>query len=353
MKARFKVIGLMSGTSLDGVDICAADFTLNNTQWSFTINHAETIKYSANFLELLTQSTQLNSEELLKLDVNLGKYYGVLINRFIEKHQLKIDFIGSHGHTVFHQPEKGFTLQIGSGQHIANTTQLPVYCDFRSKDVSLAGQGAPLVPIGDELLFNTYDACFNFGGFSNVSFKINNQRIAFDVCPFNIPLNLLANQLNLPYDKEGEMAKSGQLDVALLEQLNQLYYYKKPAPKSLGAEWFASEFYPLIKQSPLSIKDKLHTISVHIAQQIAFVINSIDASTILLTGGGVYNTFILELIQQHISKNIVVPSKEIIDYKEALIFAFLAVLKRNNQINVLKSVTGASKDSCSGVLFTP
>ncbi len=351
MKGRYNVIGLMSGTSLDGVDICFANFIFSNNEWTFTINQSETIKYPTELLELLTQSTQLNSDELLKLDVNLGKYYGELINTFIQKHQLKIDLIGSHGHTVFHQPEKGFTLQIGSGQYIANSTQLPVYCDFRSKDVSLGGQGAPLVPIGDELLFNSYDACFNFGGFSNVSYQQNNQRIAYDVCPFNMPLNLLANQLNLPYDKGGELAKSGQLDIVLLEQLNQLDYYKKPAPKSLGSEWFITEFYPLIKQSPLSIKDKLHTISVHIAQQIATLINSIDANNILLTGGGVYNTFILDLIRQHTSKNIVVPSKKIIDYKEALIFGFLAVLKHNNQINVLKSVTGASKDSCSGVLF--
>ncbi len=353
MEQTYKVIGLMSGTSLDGVDICAVDFYLKNKKWSFKIIKSDTFKYPTLFLELLNHSTQLKSENLLKLDVDLGKYYGQLIDDFINKHQLNIDFIGSHGHTVFHQPENGFTLQIGSGQEIANIIHLPVYCDFRSKDVSLGGQGAPLVPIGDELLFNMYDACFNFGGFSNVSFQQNNQRIAFDVCPFNMPLNILANQLNLPYDKNGDIAKSGELDIDLLEQLNQLNYYKKPAPKSLGSEWFVSEFYPLIEQSPISIKDKLHTVSVHIAQQLTSLINSLDPNTILFTGGGTYNTFIIDLIKQHCTKEIAIPSKEIIDYKEALIFGFLAVLKHNHQINVLKSVTGASKDSCSGVLFMP
>jgi anhydro-N-acetylmuramic acid kinase len=353
MKNSFSVIGLMSGTSLDGVDICAINFNLDNNQWSFNINKAETFKYPDKLINLLKNSILLESELLLKLDINLGKFYGQLIDGFIKKYQLNIDFIGSHGHTVFHQPENGFTLQIGSGQEIANLTALPVYCDFRSKDVSLGGQGAPLVPIGDQLLFNEFDVCFNFGGIANVSYVKNKVRIAYDVCPFNMPLNLLANELHLDYDKNGDIAKSGELDVELLEQLNQLNYYKELPPKSLGLESFNSAFNPLIRQSKLSIKDKLHTISVHISQQITRLINSLDAQTILLTGGGCYNTFIIDMIKQHSTKKIVIPSKEIIDYKEALIFGFLGVLKHQNKINVLESVTGATKDSCSGTLFSP
>lgn len=353
MKNNFTVIGLMSGTSLDGVDICSVHFNFSNKQWKFDIEKAETFSYPDELLNSLKTSTLLKSELLLKLDVDLGKHYGQLIKTFIDKNNLSVDFIGSHGHTVFHQPNNGFTLQIGSGQEIANLTELPVYCDFRSKDVSLGGQGAPLVPIGDQLLFNEFDACFNFGGIANVSYTNDNQRIAYDVCPFNMPLNLLANQLHLEYDKNGDIAKSGQLDIELLEQLNQLDFYKKTPPKSLGLEWFNSTFYPIIEQSNLSVKDKLHTISVHIAQQLTGLINLLEAKTVLFTGGGTYNTFIIDLIKQHCTKEIVIPSKDIIDYKEALIFGFLAILKHQNQVNVLKSVTGASKNSCSGTLFLP
>lgn len=353
MKNNFTVIGLMSGTSLDGVDICSVHFNFSNKQWKFDIEKAETFSYPDELLNSLKTSTLLKSELLLKLDVDLGKHYGQLIKTFIDKNNLSVDFIGSHGHTVFHQPNNGFTLQIGSGQEIANLTELPVYCDFRSKDVSLGGQGAPLVPIGDQLLFNEFDACFNFGGIANVSYTNDNQRIAYDVCPFNMPLNLLANQLHLEYDKNGDIAKSGQLDIELLEQLNQLDFYKKTPPKSLGLEWFNSTFYPIIEQSNLSVKDKLHTISVHIAQQLTGLINLLEAKTVLFTGGGTYNTFIIDLIKQHCTKEIVIPSKDIIDYKEALIFGFLGILKHQNQVNVLKSVTGASKNSCSGTLFLP
>ena len=351
MKKEFNVVGLMSGTSLDGIDICATNFKFENNQWSFKILKAETYQYSGKDIDVLKKVTQLKSEDLLKFDVYLGKLYGQLINDFIKTNQLNIDFIGSHGHTVFHQPENGFTLQIGSGQEIANQTQLPIYCDFRSKDVSLGGQGAPLVPIGDELLFGDFDTCFNFGGISNVSYLLNNVRIAYDVCPFNMPLNYLAQQIGLDYDKNGEIAKSGTLDIELLDKLNQLGYYKQPQPKSLGVEWFNDEFLPIINHSEISVKDKLHTVSVHIAQQISKVINSIDGNKILFTGGGTYHAFIIELIRSHTKKNITIPSRQIIDFKEALIFGFLAVLKHQNQINVLRSVTGASKDSSSGILF--
>jgi len=353
MKKEFNVVGLMSGTSLDGIDVCATNFKFENNQWSFKILKADTYTYSVKDIDALKRVTQFKSEDLLKFDVYLGKLYGQLINTFIKTNQLNINFIGSHGHTVFHQPNNGFTLQIGRGQEIANQTQLPVYCDFRSKDVSLGGQGAPLVPIGDELLFNDYDACFNFGGISNVSYIKDNLRIAYDVCPFNMPLNYLAQQIGLEYDKNGEIAKSGSLNLELLEKLSQLGYYKQPQPKSLGIEWFNEKFLPIINHSEISIKDKLHTVSVHIAQEIAKVINSIDGEKILFTGGGTYHSFIIELIKSHSQKNITIPNHQIIDFKEALVFGFLAVLKHQNQVNVLKSVTGASKDSCCGVLFLP
>jgi len=351
MKHSFSVIGLMSGTSLDGVDICAVDFELKANKWSFKIKCADTFSYTNQWIEKLQTATKLNSEELLLLDVELGQLYGKIIRDFIHKHQLKIDFIGSHGHTVFHQPKKGFTLQIGNGQYMANLSQLPVYTNFRSKDVSLGGQGAPLVPIGDLLLFQQYDVCFNFGGICNVSFTQNNKRVAYDVCPFNIPLNLLANQIGRDYDEDGRLAQSGNLDVGLLQQLDALDYYKQPFPKSLGIEWFNDNFYPLLYHNNSSVKDKMHTVSVHIAKQIALIIDNIEGNEVLFSGGGTYHSFIVDLIKSHTSKNITIPTAQIINYKEALIFAFLAVLKHQNQINVLKSVTGASSDSSSGVLF--
>ncbi|MGV6862468.1 MAG: anhydro-N-acetylmuramic acid kinase [Putridiphycobacter sp.] len=352
-KDKFVVIGLMSGTSLDGIDVCAVTFTAEKDNWKFNLLATQTFQYTKDISKRLSNATQLSAEALIELDLELGKIYGNLIHNFIQDNQLKPDFIGSHGHTVFHQPEKGFTLQIGNGQEIANSTQLPVYGDFRSKDVSLGGQGAPLVPIGDQLLFGEYDACFNFGGIANVSFQEKNQRIAFDVCPFNMPLNNLANQLNTNYDKGGEIAKSGVLDLELLEQLNQLNYYQLSHPKSLGIEWYQQQFQPLLEQSSIGIPDKLHTVSVHIARQISQIINTLEGDKILLTGGGTYNTFIVDLIKNHTSKTIVIPNKTLIDFKEALIFAFLAVLKHTNQINVLKSVTGASKNTSSGQLFLP
>ena len=352
-KLKYSVIGLMSGTSLDGIDICAVDFEYLNSKWDYKILATETIKYSDNLKAKLKTATSITSTELLKLDVELGELFGNLTKQFIISNRLKVDYISSHGHTIFHQPNQGFTLQIGSGQEISNSTQLPVIFDFRSKDVSLGGQGAPLVPIGDELLFSEYDACINFGGIANISFKKNNNRIAFDICPFNMGLNYLANQLNLEYDDSGTHAKSGTLIKELLVELNNLDYYKLPFPKSLGIEWFNKHCLHLIQNEKYDIKDKLHTFSHHIANQLSIIINQINGNSILITGGGAYNTFIIDLLNQQTNKQIIKPENKVVDFKEALIFAFLGVLKHENQINILKSVTGATKSSSSGVIAHP
>jgi len=347
------IIGLMSGTSLDSLDLCAVNFQLINNKWEFEILNSETINYSEKLKIKFQNATKMSSEKLLQFDVELGQLFGGLTKQFIKSNMLNVDWIASHGHTIFHQPEKGFTLQIGSGLEIANETKLPVVYDFRSKDVSLQGQGAPLVPVGDELLFFEYDACVNFGGIANISFKKNNERIAFDICPFNMGLNYLANQLGFDYDASGEIARSGVLINDLLSELNKLEYYQLPFPKSLGIEWFNWNCLPIIKNENYSIEDKLHTFSHHIAEQLSNIINSINGDSILITGGGVYNTFIIELIKSQTTKTITIPSNEIIDYKEALIFAFLGVLRIDTQINVLKSVTGAVKSSVSGVIAYP
>ena len=348
------VIGLMSGTSLDGLDICAVEFIKENGQWSFEFICSETIQYNQDLKSKLENATKLNGLELSLLNIELGNYFGKATKTFIGKHNIVADFISSHGHTVFHQPDKKMTLQIGSGQEIANQTQLPTIFDFRSKDVSLGGHGAPLVPIGDKLLFSTFDACLNFGGIANISFSNqNNERIAFDICPFNMGLNYYANKLGFNYDESGKIAKTGKLNTELLNALNSLNYYKQQPPKSLGIEWFESYFLKLCERAECSTEDKLHTISHHIAFQISDVLKKVQGDNILITGGGVYNSFIVELIQSMSKKKIEIPSHELIDFKEALIFAFLGVLKWNNEVNVLKSVTGASKNTSSGVVVTP
>jgi len=347
------VIGLMSGTSLDGLDICAVDFEKVDSKWKYEIQATETIKYSEKLKIKFNKLTLFSSLELLKFNIELGELFGKLTKQFIVSNNLKVDFIASHGHTVFHQPENGFTLQIGSGQEIANITKVPVVFDFRSKDVSLGGQGAPLVPIGDRLLFSQFDACINFGGIANISFEKNNQRQAFDICPFNMGLNYLANQLGMAYDESGKVAMSGELIIELLTELNGLEYYEQIAPKSLGIEWFNEFCLPLIQNNKFTVEDRLHTFSVHIAIQLSKVINSIEGNSVLVTGGGVYNSYIIELLKKKTKKTIIIPSNETIDFKEALIFAFLGVLKIEGEINVLKSVTGATKNSSSGVIVYP
>lgn len=350
---KITIIGLMSGTSLDGLDICAIGFEFVNSKWTFKILNSETIKYSEKLKSRFKNSTKFNSIDLLKFDVDLGQLFGGLTKQFIISNKLDVDFVASHGHTIFHQPNQGITLQIGNGQEMANILQVPVIYDFRSKDVSLGGQGAPLVPIGDKLLFSEYDVCINFGGIANVSFEKNKERVAFDICPFNMGLNFLANLLGLEYDDSGQVAKEGQMIDGLLANLNELEYYKMKFPKSLGTEWFNQFCLPLLNNESYSIEDRLHTFSHHIATQLSNVINLIDGDSILVSGGGVYNTFIIELLRLQTKKTITIPSREIIDFKEALIFGFLGVLKVNNQTNVLKSVTGAVKNSVSGNIAYP
>jgi anhydro-N-acetylmuramic acid kinase len=350
----YTVIGLMSGTSLDGLDICAAKFQKLNNCWSFKILQSETVKYSTDLAKELSIATTYNAVELNSLNERLGNYFGEQTQEFIKHNQLDIDYIASHGHTIFHQPENKYTLQIGNGKNIANITNTPVIYDFRTKDVSLGGQGAPLVPIGDLKLFSKYNACINLGGIANISYQNSkNERIAFDICSFNMGLNYLANLKFLDYDDKGNLAKKGNLIQPLFEKLNKLEFFNQPAPKSLGIEWFNENILPQIENSKHSIEDLLNTLANHVALQLSSVINQINGKNILITGGGAYNTYIIDLIKSQTSKNIQLPSQQIIDFKEALIFGFLGVLKVENEINVLKSVTGAGSDSVSGTIVRP
>lgn len=344
----YKAIGLMSGTSLDGLDICFAKFWKENSCWKFEIIEAETIAYSETLEEQLRNSIHLSAQDLLALHSEYGFYLGQITDNFITRKQLSaIDVIASHGHTVFHQPNRKFTLQIGDGRAIKLQTQIPVIYDFRSQDVLLGGNGAPLVPIGDELLFSEYDACLNLGGFSNISFKINDERIAFDIAPVNIVLNKLAQNFGQNFDQNGNLAKQGKINAELLNKLNSLEFYHQSHPKSLGVEWCNENIFPLF--SNLDTKDILATFTEHAAEQISKVLNLHQLKKVLFTGGGTYNQYFIEKIKGKTTSEIIIPEKEIIDFKEALIFAFMGVLKLNNEINVLSSATGSSQNHSSGI----
>lgn len=339
----------MSGTSLDGVDLVYAKFNKNEYK-DFEIIHAATIPYNLQWKQILQNGIYASKKELESLDNMFGNHLGKVAADFINNYKItEVDFIASHGHTILHQPEKGITLQIGNGQLIAAKTKQKVVCDFRTQDVKLGGQGAPLVPIGDELLFADYNYCLNLGGFSNISFKVNEERVAFDISPVNIVLNYYANKINLAYDDKGKIASEGKINQQLLEKLNALDFYQKKPPKSLGLEWVQKEIFPLIDNCEKDIPNILSTFTEHIAFQIGRIIK--NNSSVLVTGGGVFNQFLMERIEFYAGVEIPLPDKKLINFKEALIFAFLGLLRVDNQVNCLKSVTGASKNHSSGVIF--
>lgn len=351
-KDYYNVIGVMSGTSLDGVDLAHIQFQIKDSKWVFEILECETISYDSSWVSVLKTAVDYSENQLLELNKNYTQLLASIIADFIKKHTIEnLDAVCSHGHTILHQPQNGFTLQIGNLPEIAKLTQQKVVCDFRVQDVQLGGQGAPLVPIGDRILFSEYDYCMNLGGFSNVSFEDNNTRIAFDISAVNTVLNFYANQLGLDYDDKGQISRTGNCNVDLLNELNALDFYKKKHPKSLGFEFVKEVILPIIESYPISIEDKLHTYTEHIAFQIALALPK-KKGNMLTTGGGAYNDFLIERIQFHLPQmDVIIPSKKILEFKEALIFALLGVLKMREEVNALQSVTGAKYDHSSGVIY--
>ena len=345
----FRAIGLMSGTSLDGLDIVAAEFWQQNGNWCFKIVSAETAIYTAEWFEKLKTAHTLAGDKLLILNNQYGRFLGQEAKKFCHKTGFNPDLIASHGHTVFHDPEKGFTFQLGNGNEIAATTGITTVADFRTGDVALGGQGAPLVPAGDKLLFYEYDYCLNLGGFSNISFDENDARKAFDICPVNIVFNEFASKRGHLFDNNGDFGRAGEIDFHLLDKLNSLDFYQKQFPKSLGREWVEQVFLPVFHLHSCAENNKIRTVYEHVALQISKTI--LPHKNVLATGGGVWNKFLIELIASKTTAKIIIPAAEIADFKEALVFAFLGVLKTNNQVNCFASVTGAKHDHSAGTIF--
>ena len=347
----------MSGTSLDGLDIAFCSFQCVDGRWSFKLKASKSVKYDVELYDKLKGSTSMTGLDLLLLNSDYGKWLGQQTKQFIDDHNIKPDFVASHGHTVFHQPEKGLTYQIGDGQEIANACGLKVICNFRVKDVKLGGQGAPLVPIGDQYLFSDYDFCLNLGGISNISFTSEGKRLAFDIGIANMALNYLARQIGKPYDHKGEIARTAQLNKSLFDQLGRLAYYQEPIPKSTGFEWFHQEIQPILNSSTASIEDKLCTVTHHITHTIAHEINKLASkkARLLITGGGARNNFLIETLRQYLDSTteIIIPDDSIIEFKEAIVFALMGVLRERGETNCLKSVTGAKVDSCCGEVYLP
>lgn len=353
MKNNYLVIGLMSGSSLDGIDLAAAEFTRDFNSWQYAFKATQFVPYAYEWKNKLREAYHADEATIARIDKDYGVFLGETVSNFIRKHQLKPDFISSHGHTLFHQPEAAFTLQIGHGQTLADHCGYMVINDFRSEDVAKGGQGAPLVPIGDQLLFSDYDCCLNIGGIANLSVERKGSRLAYDICIANQALNFIAALDGREIDFDGKMAASGSLITELYDKLEAAAYFKQPAPKSLGREFFESRQLPHLTKQTYQPADLAHTYVQHLVSRISAELKSLQVKTVLLSGGGAFNTYLVNQLRQLSKAEIIVPDRRLVEYKEALVFAFLGVMKIRGEVNVLASVTGADSDSSSGKIWYP
>lgn len=345
-----RVIGVMSGSSLDGIDVACCTFQRGDERWAFTVEGARTHAYDDAMRSRLLQATGATALELARLHRDIGTLIGEACAELLRTQPA--DLIASHGHTIFHQPKEGFTMQVGCGARIAAITGLPTVCDFRTKDVALGGQGAPLVPLGERLLFPEHDSFVNLGGIANLSVH-RGKVIGYDIGPCNQALNMLAQEAGEEFDRDGALARSGRIHSGLMEKLNALSFYAQAAPRSLGREWFDEHIRPLISDKDIALTDRLRTVTVHIATMVARELNTQDPTRALVTGGGAHNGYLIEQLRLMTRVGIVVPEPGIIDFKEAIIFALLGLLRYRSEVNTLASVTGASRDSIGGAVYLP
>ncbi|HVK96843.1 MAG TPA: anhydro-N-acetylmuramic acid kinase [Flavisolibacter sp.] len=364
----YRAIGIMSGSSLDGLDIVFAEINETAGSWSYEILASDCYSYSEEWMTSLKEATSLNALDYQLLHTDYGHYIGEQVNKFIDENNLhfKVGLIASHGHTTFHVPSKKMTAQLGNGAAIAAETGLPVVSDLRALDVAFGGQGAPIVPIGEKLLLKDYSMFLNLGGIANISFNLPDRYIAFDVCPANRVLNMIANKAGKDYDAGGAMAQSGNVNPDLLKRLNELDYYKQSFPKSLANDFGTDVVYPLIESFGLNDAEAMCTMVEHIVQQVKFSINNFKSSIddnyklqtpnskLLITGGGAFNTFLIKRLSEELKSlniEVVVPDEKLIMYKEALVMALIGVLRWRQEYNVMSSVTGAQRDSIGGALW--
>ena len=359
----YRAIGLMSGSSLDGLDIVLAEFTDQGGKWTYAIRAADCYEYEGDWANRLRDAARLSALDYQLLHIQYGHYLGEQVNRFIEEHQLhyQAGLVASHGHTSFHLPGKQMTAQLGDGAAIAAKTGLPVVSDLRALDVALGGQGAPIVPVGEKCLLGEYDYFLNIGGIANVSVNTD-PYIAFDICPANRVLNMLAAEAGMPFDRDGELAASGRINNQLLARLNSLDYYRQPYPKSLANEFGTETVFPLVRSLEPHIPDALHTCTEHIAHQVSEALirlnNRRDPATgrrLLVTGGGALNKYLVSLLTEKLSVHgisLEVPDEKLVSYKEALVMAFIGVLRWRQEYNTFSSVTGAARNSIGGALWT-
>ena len=352
----------MTGTSLDGVDVAFIHYHEENGQWKYSVVKAETIPYPPNWKTRIENLVLQNAVTYLKTDAHFGYYLGNLAKAWMEENNFyhEIDFIASHGQTIFHQPENHMTSQIGHGAAVCSASNQPVICDFRTQDVANGGQGAPIVPIGDKILYADFEFCLNLGGIANISAKISHEKIvAFDICGCNSLLNFLAHGLRMEFDRDGEIAARGFINEALLEELNSNWYFKKEYPKSIGGGFISKVMIPVLRNHHLSYEDKMRTACEHIAQRISADIKMIaeremielsSGMQMLITGGGAFNKFLVETISHHAPVSVVIPDPVTVKFKEAIVIGLIACLRLRNEVNVLSSVTGALQDTCSGTI---
>jgi anhydro-N-acetylmuramic acid kinase len=349
-KKDITVIGLMSGTSLDGLDIALCSFR-KEEKWHFMIIDAVTVSYDESLKQRLKDAGNMSAYDIIAFHKQYGGWTGQQVAKFLKEKNINADLMASHGHTVFHEPANRLNLQIGDGAMIAATTGITTVSDFRTLDITLGGQGAPLIPVADRDLFSEYEACVNLGGFANVSLDHNGKRTAWDISPVNFVLNELSRKLGMDFDKNGETGRKGNIIPELFKALEKLNYYSLKAPKSLGAEWTEYNITPLLKHYEANpVENLMATFYEHISERISHDLNRYNVSKALFTGGGAKNIYLMELIQQKFNGEVIIPDEIIIDFKEALGFAYLGLLRALELPNCLSSVTGAIRDSCSGVV---
>jgi anhydro-N-acetylmuramic acid kinase len=369
MKKTYFGIGLMSGSSLDGLDVALCKFEgvagprgFELSDWQLL--EAATLPFSASWSERLRRLPAAGAFDLVKAHAEFGHYLGTLVNDFFTDKKVcssSVDFIASHGHTIFHNPAAGLTLQIGDGAALAASTGCQVVCDFRSSDIAHGGQGAPLAPMADKMLFRGYDFYLNIGGIANITCQNGEKFVAFDITGANQVLNAIAAELGLPYDAEGKLAASGQVLKPLLKLLNSLPYFSNPYPKSLSNQWVQDQLVAACRQYPAPAADRLRTACQHVAEKLADSIRQVitaenlqkERFRLLATGGGALNQFLMNCMRQQCGAalEIVVPDEYTVNFKEACLMALLGLMRLEGLPNCIASVTGARQDAIGGAVY--